>query len=369
MKLVPTLAWTIAGDPPTPVDARLLPLLAALGEHGSLAGAAAAIGVPYRTAWGLLGTWQGRLGAPLARLERGRGTRLAPLGERLLASHTAAAGRLERTLTAAAIELAPQAAVRRSRLRIAASHDLALARVRDTVAPDAGLEIDLEFVGSLESLARYVRGEADLAGCHLAAGPGGAEARAALLGQIRPSRDALIGFIEREQGFIVARGNPHRLRGFADIARRRLRFVNRQRGSATRVLIDLLLRESRVEPAQIAGYRNEEITHSAIAATVASGGADVAFGLRAAAAQLELGFVPVLHEHYVLVCRRDRAPDPAIARLRALLAGAETAAIVRPLAGYRLWHAGEIVPAALLSERGRRSRTGQTSIRRRVAAK
>jgi len=370
MKLVPTLAWTLSGEAPSALDARLLPLLAGVRKHASLTGAAAAIGMPYRSAWALIRAWQARLGTALVRLERGRGAALAPLGEQLLRTDEVAAQHLERVVDNWTVELSVTGTLaRRKRLRIAASHDLALARVRDSITPSTGLDVDFQFLGSIESLDHYARRKADLAGCHVPAGSGGAEARAVMLARFRSGRDALIGFIEREQGFIVQRGNPHRLRGFADIARKRLRFVNRQRGSGTRVLVDLLLRDSRVEPAQITGYRNEEFTHVATAATVASGGADAAFGLRAAAAQFGLGFVPVLREHYVLVWRRQRLQDRAVVALRAVLQSTETAALVRSLAGYRLWHAGEIVPLSLLAQTGNRSRARRIASLPRVAAK
>src|SRR6266540_3871020 len=97
MRLIPTLSWTFA-DTADALDARLLPLLGAIRAKASLAAAVADRGLSYRAAWGLLRDYQRILGAPLVQLERGRGARLAPMGEKLLAGHRAAAQRLERIL-------------------------------------------------------------------------------------------------------------------------------------------------------------------------------------------------------------------------------------------------------------------------------
>jgi molybdate-binding protein len=124
------------------------------------------------------------------------------------------------------------------------------------------------------------------------------------------------------------------VRTLADVAHARLRFVNRQRGSGTRLLVDQLLRTQHVDPASVRGYATEEFTHLAVAATVAAGRADAGFGLEAAARQFKLGFVPVLEERYLLACRRSALRLAAVQRLRELLASRAARREIVRLAGY-----------------------------------
>jgi len=109
----------------------------------------------------------------------------------------------------------------------------------------------------------------------------------------------------REQGLIVAKGNPKGIKGLTDIAGDGISFVNRQRGSGTRVLLDFRLEKLRIEPERITGYDHEEFTHMAVAVDVLSGIADCGMGIYAAAKALGLGFIPVVQEQYDLVVRSD----------------------------------------------------------------
>jgi putative molybdopterin biosynthesis protein len=194
--------------------------------------------------------------------------------------------------------------------------------------------IDVEFHGSAASLARYVEGAVDVAGFHIALDRRGG--REILLSLLRPGRDAAIRFLHRTQGLILPRGNPQRVRTLRDVASRRLRFVNRQPGSGTRILLDRLLAADALPAERIAGYAVEEFTHAAVAATIASGRADAGFGLEAAAAAFGLAFVPVAQERYLFACRKRAANSASVARFRALLASPETRAVVDRLAGYAL---------------------------------
>ena len=338
------LAWGLEGDPPEALDARLLPLLRSIDTVGSLAAAVAARGLSYRAAWGLLRAYQEKLGAPLVTLEQGRGACLAPLGAQLLEYDRSARERLSRPLQGLALELtapAPRAAA--PRLRIAASHDLALAALRDSLHTGSYLGLDLSFAGSLDALGQFVAGRVDAAGFHVPLGTGQQQRYVRYLQLLRPGSDRLIGFVDREQGLIVPRGNPGRLKSFRDVAARQLRFVNRQPDSGTRLLIDGLLADARIDPAGIVGYENEEFTHVAVAATVASAGADVGFGLRAAAARYSLGFVPLARERYWLVVRAAAIRSLKIKRLIAALQSPEFARIVKRLPGYESVAAGAAV--------------------------
>ncbi len=331
MRLQPTVAWRPDAAGAEMLDPRTVALLRGIAEHGTLSAAAAGVGVSYRWAWGLLAELERIVGAPLVALARGRGARLTPLGEHWLALDAKA-----RSVLAARgreLELPVRAAPRKRarRLTLAASHDLALSELRERWKSEQG--IDVEFHGSAASLARYVEGAADVAGFHVAQRQRG---RDVLLSLLRPGRDAVIRFLRRTQGLIVARGNPKRVRTLRDVAARRLRFVNRQPGSGTRILLDRMLAAEGIDAAVVTGYANEEFTHAAVAATVAAGKADVGLGLEAAAAAFGLGFVPLAEERYLFACRRRAADSDVIAAFRVLLASDETAAVVGQLAGYAL---------------------------------
>jgi molybdate-binding protein len=159
-------------------------------------------------------------------------------------------------------------------------------------------------------------------------------------------------FVDRDQGLILPAGNPARVTSLADVASRGLRFINRQRGSGTRLLIDQILAHERIDAAKLDGYATEELTHPAIAATVASGGADAGFGLRAAAAEYGLAFVPLVRERYFLALRTKDLKSPGIARLVNVLRGPEFAQMARRFDGYRSAGAGSLATLEALTATG-----------------
>jgi molybdate transport repressor ModE-like protein len=346
MRIVPSLSWRLDDAGGEPLDDRLLPLLEAIAASESLAAAVAERGVSYRAAWGLLRDCHGKLGVELVRLERGRGASLTPDGERLLAAQRAAAQRLARVLPGLAAEIGPRAAPERPapalQLRVAASHDLALAALAEALAGGDGLELELSFMGSLLALREFAEGRADVAGFHVPIA-GAAWERKPFLRWLRDRRDRLIRFIDREQGLILPRENPAQVRHFRDIAAKRLRFVNRQPGSGTRLLIDGLIADGGLEPRDVDGYRREEFTHAAVAATVASGGADVGFGLRAAAAEYRLAFVPLVRERYFLAVRATDVKAANVGQLLDALRSPAFARLAKALPGYRTAGAGSVV--------------------------
>ena len=354
MRIVPGLVWLIEGEPAETLDARLLPLLRAVAASASLAAAVADCGISYRAGWGLLRDYRRRLGGPLVLLERGRGAKLTPSGERVVGADRVATRRLARSLSvlAAEIDAAPRKAEKRSTptLRVAASHDLVLAALANGLTAASGLTLELAFMGSLHALNEYAECRADVAGFHVPiAGSAGGDLTP-FLRSLRARRDRLIRLVDRDQGLMFSRGNPPQARTFRDIAGRNLRFVNRQRGSGTRLLIDRMLAREGIDASEIVGYANEEFTHRAVAATVASGGADVAFGLRAAAAEHRLAFVPLVRERYFLAVRAKAAGTPAVARLVQLLRSPMFARTVHRFAGYRADAAGTLLDLDALED-------------------
>jgi molybdate-binding protein len=152
---------------------------------------------------------------------------------------------------------------------------------------------------------------------------------------LKPASQRLIGIATRRLGLMVAKGDPKKVYGIADLARPDLRFINRQSGSGTRFLLDLLLAKEGVDPARVHGYEQCELTHAAVAAYVASGMADVGFGVETPARQFKLDFVPVQTERYFLLCEERSLEAPAVREMLAIIQGGEFKDAVNRLPGYQ----------------------------------
>jgi putative molybdopterin biosynthesis protein len=227
---------------------------------------------------------------------------------------------------------------------ICASHDLALAGLRDLLAQRPGVQLDLEFRGSLDSLEAFGRNRCDLAGFHVAEYHGrGTLSHLAFRRWLKPRSHRLVDFVTRQQGLVVASTNPKRIRALGDLAQPGVRFVNRQRGSGTRFQFDQLLWEAGIDKSSIEGYQNEEFTHLAVAATIGSGQADAGYGIKAAAAKYGLAFIPLVNERYFFVCRNESLDEPTVRQLLDELRGAEFRSLVASLPGYDASRAGEVL--------------------------
>lgn len=352
MKISGEVRWTIGG---LTMEPRLVMLLESIARLGNLQAAAKTTGLSYRHAWGLLEAAGNELGESLVVPQQGRGTLLSPLAERLLAGLVDASGplaaaireaeaRLRATLEHALPSGTARAAV------VYASHDLALARLRDLMQSDNGATLELHFQGSLDCLAALRRKQCDIAGFHLPVMPEASTLLAQLRPWLRLKSLRVARLFDRTQGLMVAAGNPKKLSAIADLARKGVRFVNRQPGSGTRLCFDFLLAQRGLRPGAIHGYAHEEFTHAAVAATVASGMADAGFGIEAAAREQGLAFVPVVREHYYFAARDATLRQP---RLQALLARLDSPAfqkLVHKLAGYQAGGALEWRPATEILE-------------------
>ncbi len=221
------------------------------------------------------------------------------------------------------------------------SHDLALDLLASHIRRFApAVRLSSANVGSLGGLMALKRRDAHLAGTHLLDEATG-EYNRAFLDRLLPGEDVvLINLSYRDQGFIVPDGNPQGLRDLADLARPDVRFVNRQKGSGTRVLLDYHLKRCEIDPARIAGYEREEFTHMAVAAAVLSGAASAGLGILAAARALGLDFVPLFQERYDLAIPRRHWESQLLAPLRQALASDEYRAAVTALGGYDLREMG-----------------------------
>jgi putative molybdopterin biosynthesis protein len=340
--------WRIRAGKEREFEFQLIELLAELDATAKLTHAAERAGISYRHAWNLIGDWEKFFGAPLVLKEKGRGTKLTPLGKSLLLAGRRAQARLApelenlasefaRTLNAALSESTPTVTMQ-------ASHDFAIAGLREMSAA-SGISIDLQYKGSFDALAALRRGECDLAGFHVPEGRLGL-LMAQRYSECLPMADhRLIAFVTRVQGLMVRPGNPKAIRAVSDLCRPDVRMVNRQRGSGTRALLEFLISTGGLDRARMQGYENEEITHAAVAALIAGHQADAGFGVQAAAAQYRLDFVPVCTERYYLACRAAEVASPEIATLRATLRGAPFRELVAGLPGYEAPNAGDVFTA------------------------
>jgi putative molybdopterin biosynthesis protein len=316
----------------TPVAPLLISLLVAIQRCGSLTAAAREVGYSYRHVWNLLGEWNHRMGQPLVELQRGRGARLTRLALKLVELEQRARTRLAPHFAELAREfereLRGETSARTPRLILQASHDLALERLPEFA--EGALAVELHFRGSVKCLDALTRGDCDVAGFHIAEQWQTPE----ILQRLKPGVHKLIGLAVRDQGLIVARGNPKSIQGLRDLVRPGVRFVNRQRDSGTRLAFDQLLAHAGIEGGRISGYGREEFTHTAIATAVADGSADVGFGIRAAAARLEMGFISLVNERYLLACHADRLESPELKKFLSLIRGKAFKLMVAALPGY-----------------------------------
>ena len=215
------------------------------------------------------------------------------------------------------------------------SHDLVLDLAASWLRErDPRVTLASSNVGSLGGLTALRDGLCHVAGSHLL-DPDTGEYTLPYLERLLPGRDvAVIRLVHRDQGLIVAPGNPHGMTGIEDVARLGLRYVNRQRGAGTRMLLDHELARRGIEPDAIDGYRREEHTHLAVAAAVAAGRADAGLGVLAAARAFGLDFVPVAKEPYDLVLLNDSIEDELLAPLWSLLESEDFRRAVSDLGGY-----------------------------------
>jgi putative molybdopterin biosynthesis protein len=227
------------------------------------------------------------------------------------------------------------------------SHDLILDLAASALrARDNRVTLASSNVGSLGGLTALRDGLCHVAGSHLL-DPASGEYTLPYLERLLPGRDlAVVRLTHREQGLIVAAGNPLGLTGIEDLGGGRVRYVNRQRGAGTRVLLDHELARRSLDASGVLGYEREEPTHLAVAAAVAADRADAGLGVLAAARAFDLGFVPVAREPYDLVLERELVESELLLPLWSLLESAEFRSQVEALGGYDTAEMGRrIVPA------------------------
>jgi putative molybdopterin biosynthesis protein len=207
-----------------------------------------------------------------------------------------------------------------------------------------GISLSSAHVGSMGGLLALKRGEAHLAGIHLLDEETGEYNVSYLKKHLSGTKIVLVNLVHRTQGFIVRSGNPKNVRGFEDLARDDVVFVNRQAGAGTRLLTDLYLNRLRIDPNRVKGYHHEEFTHMAVAAAVVSGAADTGLGVLSAAQALGLDFVPVAQERYDLAIPEEHYATPMLqALLQIMRKDREFREQIVQMGGYDVSEMGRVI--------------------------
>jgi putative molybdopterin biosynthesis protein len=215
------------------------------------------------------------------------------------------------------------------------SHDLSLDVLSSHLKARGGQGgLASAHVGSLAGILALRKGEAHFAGIHLL-DPETGEYNRSYLQRFLPGREvALLNLVYRNQVLIVPKGNPLNIKTLADLVKPDIRFINRQGGSGTRVLLDYLLRKQGLTKEQILGYEREEFTHLAVAVAVASGAADVGLGIQSAAEALGLDYVQVGQERYDLAIPHEYLENPRMQAMISVIRSKAFQEDVLALGGY-----------------------------------
>jgi molybdate-binding protein len=272
---------------------------------------------------------------------------LTLLAQKLVWADRRIAARLSPTLDSLASELETELGKVRMRgvglrtIRMDASHGFAVAALTGYL-DKLELPVELRYRTSLDAVAALGRRECDLAGFHVPEGEFEDATARHYLRWLDPDRHCLVHICARQQGLLVAPGNPLEVNGLADLVRPEVRFVNRQAGSGTRMLLEMMLERDNVDRDAINGWSSAEFTHSAVAAYIASGMADVGIGMRTAADQFKLDFIPLVRERYFLALHMDALQDSLMAQVLAVLRQPGYHRLVDALPGYDASRTGAI---------------------------
>ena len=225
------------------------------------------------------------------------------------------------------------------------SHDMCIDILRDELMKlPLPVSMSTHNIGSLGGITAIKKGITHVAGIHLLDEKSGEYNIPFIEKYIQDIEVILINLVYREQGFIVARGNPKRITDIEDLCRKDINFINRQRGAGTRLLLDYKLKLKGIEHKEINGYDNQCFTHMAVAIAVSGGVADVGLGILAAAAALDLDFIPLGTERYDLVVAKKHMKDPRVnAALDIIRSEKLQVRIENELAGYDTSDTGRIL--------------------------
>lgn len=341
--------WTIHSDEHGALSPRLIELLAEVHRAGSLLGACQQLGISYRHGWDVIRGGEAHFNTTLLHMERGKGSTLSPLAEKLIWANHRILARLQPILDSLASELTAEIAkVSQSgerAFRIHASYGFSIEKLIERLV-DEGSQIERRYASSTAAAAALHDGHCDACGIHIPIGSQQARALEHYAQWFNDDDLFVVDIATRRQGLMVAPGNPKKIYDLTDLTRRDVKFINRASDSGTRFLLEGLLYERQIAETDIHGFEQSEATHAGVAAYVASELADAGFGLERPARYFQLDFISMVNERYFLVCRSAAFDDPVMKKLLAILADPAFKTSVNALPGYDSRGSGVVTPWA-----------------------
>ena len=227
---------------------------------------------------------------------------------------------------------------------VTGSHDLILDILRNELQEESSDFNLISFnVGSMGGVLALKQKRTHLATAHLL-DPESGEYNLPYIKKMCPQRELkVVNLTYREQGIMVKRGNPKNIKGIDDLVKKGIKFINRQKGSGTRVLLDYLLKNKSINPLDIPGYSQEVYTHLMVASAVAEGNVDIGLGILSAAKVFGLDFVPVIKERYDIIIPKEYYSSLKIQKILAIIKSRKFQKKVLNLGGYDLSQSGKVI--------------------------
>lgn len=331
--------WQFQGAEETIDLNQLLAIFTALDKLGNLSAAAKLCGMSYRHAWGLVRKAEQVFGVSLIETSRRKGSKLTEFASQILHQYHAlnekAQARLQSLQQDFNQNIVDLYSGEHLVLRLYASHGFAVeGLLQHNAKSRSKMALELHYRTGGEALAYLLRGECDIAGFQIPTGKYQA-ASLAHYSQYFQSDELLLVFLARRNvGLFVQKGNPLAINGVAQLMHPHVRVVNRQPGSGSRHLMRLMLEETKLDADLVLNYGATEFTHMAVAAHVASGMADVGFGIETAAWRCGLDFISLGAERYFFAFHRNRVKSEAIQDFLSLVRSAEYKQYIQDLVGY-----------------------------------
>lgn len=339
--------WTILSEDNGALSPRLIELLSLVHREGSLLAACQKLGMSYRHGWDLVRGGEAHFNTTLLHMERGKGSTLSTLAEKLVWADHRIMARLQPILDSLASELHTEIAKISSEgdnvFRIHASYGFSIEKLIERLL-DAHLDIERRYASSTAAAAALHDGQCDACGIHIPIGSQQDRALEHYAQWLYADDLRVIDIASRRQGLMVAPGNPRKIYELQDLTRSDVKFINRPVDSGTRFLLEGLLKERGIAEQQIQGFEQSEATHASVAAYVASGLADAGFGLERPARYFQLDFIPMVNERYFLLCRAATLEHPVMRAVLDTLADPDFKRTVDALPGYDSAHSGRITP-------------------------
>lgn len=223
------------------------------------------------------------------------------------------------------------------------SHDMSIDFLADILQRNYGIRLVSANVGSMGGLMSLRRSETHCSGIHLLDHESG-DYNLSYLEKYLPQQPyLLVNIAKRQQGLMVSKGNPAHIESLQDLTREGLRYINRQKGAGTRILLDYLLKENDIDPSLVNGYSREEYTHLAVAAAVKNDAADAGMGIYASARVMDLDFIPVCEERYDLCILPELLDQHRLDIMLQTIAGEELKKNLLKAGGYNTDLTGKII--------------------------